>query len=155
MKKPFRYSKNPPRWATPRRCAIWATYTISAQGTRRDTKKAAEYFAAAATAGSDRAKFDIGRLYYRGHGVERDLDRAARHFREAAQEGYARAQLFLGIMYSKGQGVAKDPVEAYFWLTLAQTEEKLAGSYLANLEGILSRDEIDAARKRAEAFRPE
>jgi len=87
--------------------------------------------------------------------VPRDLARAARHFQAAAEEGVAKAQLFLGRMYAMGEGVKKDPVTAYFWLTLAATEEQEAAQvYLSDLERSLSSAQIEQANSRVKAFRP-
>jgi TPR repeat protein len=124
------------------------------KGISKSRSMVAKWYQRAADGGN--AKFDIGRLYYRGDGVERDLKRAATHFQESAGEGEAKAQLFLGRMYARGEGVPRDRVTAYFWLTLAETEEpKRAKILKENLEGSLSSDEIKSAQERAKRFRPE
>jgi len=64
------------------------------------------------------AQFNLGLMYYDGHGVPLDLERAAVWFTKAAEQDYAKAQYDLGAMYGVGKGVKRDYVQAYKWLNL-------------------------------------
>ena len=64
------------------------------------------------------AQFNLGLLYYDGHGVPLDFAQAADWFTKAAEQDYAKAQYDLGAMYGIGKGVKRDYVQAYKWLNL-------------------------------------
>ncbi len=64
------------------------------------------------------AQFNLGLLYYDGHGVPLDFAQAAEWFTKAAEQDYGKAQYDLGAMYGVGKGVKRDYVQAYKWLNL-------------------------------------
>ena len=64
------------------------------------------------------AQFNLGLMYYDGHGVPLDFEQAATWFTKAAEQDYAKAQYDLGAMYGIGKGVKRDYVQAYKWLNL-------------------------------------
>jgi TPR repeat protein len=64
------------------------------------------------------AQFNLGLMYYDGHGVPQDFARAVVWFSKAAEQDYAKAQYDLGAMYGIGKGVKRDYVQAYKWLNL-------------------------------------
>ena len=64
------------------------------------------------------AQFNIGLMYYDGHGVPLDYAQAAVWFTKAAEQDYTKAQYDLGAMYGVGKGVKRDYVQAYKWLNL-------------------------------------
>ena len=64
------------------------------------------------------AQFNLGLMYYDGHGVPLDYAEAANWFTKASEQGYAKAQYNLGAMYGVGKGVKRDYVQAYKWLNL-------------------------------------
>ena|SRR5271167_3961669 len=64
------------------------------------------------------AQFNLGLLYYDGHGVPLDFAQAADWFTKAAEQDYGKAQYDLGAMYGIGKGVKRDYVQAYKWLNL-------------------------------------
>ena len=72
-----------------------------------------------AEAGDAVAQFNLGLMYWNGHGVPKDYAECARWFRLSAEHGYAPAQHYLGVMLSKGQGVPQDYAEALKWYRLA------------------------------------
>jgi TPR repeat protein len=119
-------------------------------GVRRDPARAAELFK---QAGDEAADFDLGRLYYRGEGVEKDLTKAATLFEKAANDGHSKAQLFLGRMYALGEGVAPDDRKAYYWLTLASTqEEEAAAELLRDVRRRLKASDIGEVDAEVKAF---
>jgi uncharacterized protein len=77
--------------------------------------------------------------------------------RRAADGGFGLAQFMVGQMYfSGGQGAPQDVIEAYKWLHLAsQQGNPAADSFLATVAPVMSQEQIDEARRRAEevAFR--
>ena len=100
-----------------------------------------------AQAGGSAAQFNLGLLYYDGHGVPQDFAEAASWFKKSADRGYVKAQHNLGAMYAVGKGVKRDYVRAYKWLSLcaaagessceAQRDlaaKKLSSSKLANAQ---------------------
>jgi len=68
--------------------------------------------------GGAAAQFNLGLMYYDGHGVPLDYAKAAEWFTKAAEQDYAKAQYDLGAMYGVGKGVKRDYVQAYKWLNL-------------------------------------
>ncbi|WP_146113983.1 tetratricopeptide repeat protein, partial [Haemophilus influenzae] len=61
------------------------------------------------------AQFNLGNMYYNGHGVKQDDFEAVKWYRKAAEQGYADAQFNLGNMYYNGHGVKQDDFEAVKW----------------------------------------
>ena len=53
-------------------------------------------------------------------------------FTKAAMEGHGTAQLFLGRMYLRGEGGPKDNKKAYYWLSIAATQEPGDAELLLN-----------------------
>ena len=77
-----------------------------------------------------------------GRGAPLDLERAASFYRQAARLGYADSQNDLAKLYEDGRGVLRDPIEAYFWYTLAAAN--------GNPQAIASRDDLLARMNEAE-----
>ncbi len=77
-----------------------------------------------------------------GRGARLDLDRAASFYRQAARLGYADSQNDLAKLYEHGRGVPRDPIEAYFWYTLAAAN--------GNAQASASRDDLLARMSEAE-----
>jgi hypothetical protein len=72
---------------------------------------------------------------------------------KAAEQGFAEAQRNLGAMYVEGVGVAVDLVQAHKWLNLAALAgNESAGKELKQLEGKMSREQIDLAWKQAQEW---
>jgi TPR repeat protein len=83
-----------------------------------DYATAAKEWRPLADEGVAAAQFNLGLMYYDGHGVPLDLAQAAVWFTKAAEQDYAKAQYDLGAMYGVGKGVRRDYVQAYKWLNL-------------------------------------
>jgi TPR repeat protein len=83
-----------------------------------DYATAAKEWRPLADQGVAAAQFNLGLLYYDGHGVPLDFAQAADWFTKAAEQDYAKAQYDLGAMYGVGKGVRRDYVQAYKWLNL-------------------------------------
>jgi TPR repeat protein len=85
------------------------------QGTRKDVKEGARWFAAAAEQGHPAALARLGWCHANGAGVERDMEKAVACYRRAAEAGNPEAMGLLGLCYETGQGVAADPAAAVSW----------------------------------------
>jgi len=87
-----------------------------------------------ALAGSARAQYYLGWLYYNGRGgVSKDFVQAVYWYRKAAEQGHANAQNNLGICYFNGQGVDKDITQAVYWFRKAAEQgDAIAQSNLGN-----------------------
>ena len=83
-----------------------------------DYATAAKEWRPLADQGVAAAQFNLGLMYYEGHGVPLDFAQAADWFTKAAEQDYAKAQYDLGAMYGVGKGVKRDYVQAYKWLNL-------------------------------------
>ena len=80
---------------------------------------------------------------------------AARLLERAAARGNSAARVVLGGKYLAGSGVAADPVVAHMWFRLAAAlgnEDGVAAA--AAVEGQLSEDQIEEARRLAKTWRP-
>ena len=95
-------------------------------------------FYRAASAGDQRAQYDLAVSYLQGLNVPQDHAAAAYWLREAATAGLPTAQYNLGVMYDLGLGVARDPVEALLWFHAAAEQGHARAFYalgLASAEG--------------------
>ena len=70
-------------------------------------------------------------------------------FRLAAELGEPAARLNLSVAYAKGQGVPQDYVKAHMWSSLAGNR-----GYGKQLARAMSPEQIEAARKLAQEWRP-
>ena len=84
---------------------------------------------ARAEAGDVSAQYELGDMYWAGHGVSRNEAEAGVWYRQAAEQGQPQALWYLGDMYSEGLGVPQDFVEAHMWYNLATS--RLTGDPLA------------------------
>ena len=91
----------------------------SAASKAGDHRRAFLHWELSASAGHERAQFNIGYMYAKGQGVKRDDAEAARWFRKAANQGLASAQFIMGMLYRDGRGVSRDYAEARRWLRLS------------------------------------
>ena len=69
--------------------------------------------------GDPNAQYNLGVMYYYGHGVSQDYKTAIKFYSLAAYQGHANAQNSLGNMYSRGEGVPQNYKTAIKWYTLA------------------------------------
>ena len=137
------------------------------QGAPKDYKKSAKWFCEAAEQGHVEAQAWLGRMYILGKGVTQDDKKAARWSRKAAERGHAGAQALLGEIYASAP-ILPDYEEAYFWLSLAATEEighlpettkirnVLAGKLTTaqRVAGKLTPAQRDKVQKRASEWKP-
>lgn len=106
-------------------------------------------------------QYRFGRLHAVGQGVETNHVEAAKWYRKAAEQNHAFAQRELGACYQDGTGVSKDLVEAYAWYDLAanmRAEGTGGAAYpdkLASLRSDMSKEQIEAGKRRAEQLRAE
>jgi len=87
--------------------------------TQGDWDGAFKTFQSLAEQGYAAAQYNLGTLYFQGHGVQKDETKALEWSTKAAQQGYATAQYNLGMLYSRGIGVQKDEAKALEWYTKA------------------------------------
>lgn len=117
-----------------------------------DYHKAIEQLQRAADDGNADAQFQLGAMYFNGHGVAQDRDEATRRFHGAAIQGNREAQYIVGMMYWDGRGVAKDFVSAYMWFDVASTNgNKQAAESGKRIAASLSSLDIAEAQRRARA----
>ncbi|MEM9676846.1 MAG: hypothetical protein AAF890_02215, partial [Pseudomonadota bacterium] len=77
---------------------------------------------AAASAGDQKALFQLGMRYSEGDGVTRNMGEAASWFERSAKTGFAPAQYSLGSLYEKGIGVERDIAKAADWYDKAAAQ---------------------------------
>lgn len=65
--------------------------------------------------GDAEAQYNLGMLYYEGHGVTQDYTTARQWWEEAAAQGNVWAQYRLGVLYKKGRGVPQNDATAREW----------------------------------------
>ncbi len=75
---------------------------------KSDPVGAYNLFQEAASLGSVKAKYALGRMYTLGSGVEQDYKMGVHWYISAAESGYAPAMVQLGVMSLKGWGTEKD-----------------------------------------------
>ncbi len=101
------------------------------------------------------SQFNLGLLYYDGHGVPQDYSEAARWFERSAEQGYAKAQHNLGAMYGVGKGVKRDYVQAYKWLSICAAGGDQSCEGQRNLvEKKLSGSKLQTAQRMAREWKP-
>ncbi len=76
----------------------------------------------------------------------RDYAQAPHWFRMAAEQGLPQAQYSYAWTLKEGRGINRDRVKAYTWFLLALEGDPAAQNDLGQLEGVLSRDQIDQAK---------
>jgi len=61
----------------------------------------------AAARGEAEAQFNLGMIYFKGHGVPENFAEAFNAFKLAAVQGKTQAQFYLGVMYEEGKAQRK------------------------------------------------
>jgi TPR repeat protein len=100
--------------------------------------------------GDAKAQFNLGKMYFQGHGVPRDYVEAVRWYRKAAEQGDAKAQNNLALMYSQGVGVPLDYAEAVRWYRKAAGQGDARSQYGL---GFMLHQGLGAPQDSAEAVR--
>lgn len=103
-----------------------------------------------------RAQFMLGaEVYGFANSPLFDLGKAIPLLRDAAERGFPRAMAVYGGALAEGAGVAQDKVEAYKYLALASRQQVPDTELmLARLAGEMSGEEVERAKKAADAFVP-
>ncbi len=121
-----------------------------------DYATAAKEWRPIAEGGDPAAQFNLGMLYYDGHGVPQNFQEAAKWLRRAADQGYAKAQHNLGALYGVGKGLRRDYVQAYKWLSLcAAAGEKGCDDQRDLVAKKLKSSKLDEAQRLAREWKPE
>ena len=126
----------------------------------RDYGAALGWYEKAALVQHAEAQSKIGEMYFLGQGVERNRFDAIRWYRLAAQKYYAPALIHLSNAYWANEPVPQDKARSYAYLLLARqsaTDETRpdVDALMAQREPQMSRAELDAGVRLAEAFRLE
>lgn len=101
---------------TESQCEMGAYYSDQSGG-HLDYREAIRWYEAAAEKGTERALFEIGRIYdINGSGIGGEKDKALKIYRKLAVRGYPTAQCVLGMKYRLGDGVKENLKEAAKWL---------------------------------------
>ena len=87
-----------------------ASKARSERRTLRDQKQAFDWYTRSAEQGFSKSQFNLGRVYFHGHGVAQDKDLAVGWQIKAAEQGLAEAQYAVGNVYLYG-GILEQDVE--------------------------------------------
>lgn len=124
-------------------------------GAPKDFQKAIDLYRVAADRGDIDAQFALGKILFNGVGdVVRQPEAAIPYLARAARAGHPRAQVLMGLAHARGKGIEKDRVVAYAWLHLAREQGiPNAPVLIAEIEGDMSDDQINRARRHADRLR--
>jgi TPR repeat protein len=102
-----------------------------------------------------RAQFMLGAEVYGPLSPLKNLEKSVALLKDAAERGFPRAMAVYGGALADGAGVPQDKVEGYKFMALA-SRQKVPGieAALARLAGELSDEELERAKKSADAFVP-
>ena len=124
-------------------------------GVTKDVVEAAKWYGKAAESGYADAQFNLGLCYRDGVGVTKNAADAVKWFQKAADQNFAEAQFNLGVCYDDGEGVTKDAVQALKWYSLAADQKnENAAKYSAELQKVMTPDQIAEAQKLKKEFKP-
>ena len=85
-------------------------------------KKAIKWYEKAAEQGDAGGQFNLGGMYYHGHGADVNYKKAIEWWEKAAEQGHAHAQFNLGCMYNNGVGVDQSDSMAMRWYAKADAQ---------------------------------
>jgi TPR repeat protein len=84
--------------------------------------------------GDKTSQYNLGIMFYKGHGVVRDFKEALYWFHKAADQDDATARFWLGLMHHNGEGVPQNLFRAIRWYELAAAQgDKFAQHALGKL----------------------
>jgi TPR repeat protein len=89
------------------------------EGTRKNAKKAFEWYLKAAEQGHAYVQTNVGVAYDRGESVRKNAKKAFEWYLKAAEQGNEFGQYNVGYAYEYGEGVGKNKTRAYAWHTVA------------------------------------
>jgi localization factor PodJL len=125
-------------------------------GVKKNKDTARGLYVAAAERGNAKAMHNLAVLYAEGLNGKPDYKTAAIWFRKAADYGVADSQYNLAVLYARGVGVEQNFSESYRWFALAAAQgDKEAARKRDEIATRLEADEVAAAKRAAEAFRPQ
>lgn len=111
-------------------------YCWGRNGKTQNYVEAVKWYYKAAGYGHGRAQYNLGDMYYFGHGVTRDEYEANKWFRKAletskrlADLGDVEGQYNMGLMCRKGHGVELDYVKAAEWYTMSANQNYAPAQY--------------------------
>lgn len=132
----------------------WAAYLAG------DYPNAVPVFERLAEIGHPVGQWLMGNVYFFGQGRPRDYARSQRMFEAAADQGYFAAFAPTAQMYEQGLGTPLDPSKAYYWYNIAaaQLRDSVERTDMVKrretIAALLTPAQIEAAQKRANAFKP-
>lgn len=98
-----------------------AQILASDRATAGSLAQAVQHFRVAAeTANHSGAQYQLGKMYFEGHGVGQNYAEALKWYERAARNNAPEAQYLMGTMAEDGWGRPKNLVEAYIWYRLAE-----------------------------------
>jgi TPR repeat protein len=100
-------------------------YYLEGFGGVKDSQKATQYFAQAASLGFAPALNALADSYLLGDGIEKNPKKALELYEEAAQKGHGPAQFNAGVLCKNGVDVPQDFQKAKYYLTLASQNKDL------------------------------
>jgi len=134
-------------------CSLGALYAAGVIGTNGPAE-AVKWYRMAADKGSADAQYSLAQMLSAGSGGQRDIREALRLYQRAAEQGDSLSEYNLGRRYREGKDVPVDPVEAYFWLTLASangTPDAL--EILKGQKKEMTRSQVAEAERKLAEFR--
>jgi len=129
-----------------------ADYNSAVQAYKnRDFGAAFKEFREVAKAGSPKAQYRLGQMYYRGEGAPQDYAVALKWFQKAADQNVIDAQYYVAMMHEKKQGVRRsNPTTAFkLYRKAAANGHAAAQLRIANIyaEGIVVPQDMQKAFK--------
>jgi len=97
----------------------------------RDPSRAFIYYQKSAASGFRRAQFNLGCMYYTGHGVTQDEKKAHHFFKLSADKGERDGMYQTALMYSKNFKDYDNAIK-YFFLAVVNSHEE-AHKYLLSI----------------------
>jgi|GEM_PF-2965032 TPR repeat protein len=98
-----------------------------------DYKAARDRLMQAVDQGHDKAPFELGLMYKKGHGTAPDQVQAAKWFRVSAERGYPKAQFIYASHLMMGYGVEKDLIEMVAWFRKAAENNEPDAQYVLGM----------------------
>ena len=123
--------------------AGWQAYTAG------DYETAIREWQPLAEDGDYQAAYALGMAFQ----IKGEPANAVPWYEQAASAGMAEAQILRGTIYARGGDVPRDLVRAYAWLyKAAQQESPNATLILESVAGLMTADEIEAAKALSETL---
>ncbi len=125
------------------------------KGVDRSYVNAMKWYKQGAEKGYPQAQHAMGSMYEQGQGVKRDIAEAAKWYTMSANQGYVMSQNALGVIYTTGDAaLPPNPVQAYYWFTLASKEDASAATRASRMKARMKPEDLAAAEKLVKDFKP-